>query len=136
MAENLGLCPLFGDESWVPIKHNVAWTEAHLHAKCHLDPSSRLSTKDMGQNWGLCPFRGRGAGFPSNTMWLGPTPTCMPSFILIHLTVWPQYTNVTDRQIGRHTGQDKIGQRSDSIRFTNGRPKTVLFVIQNKKKIY
>jgi len=22
----------------------------------------------------------------------------MPSFILIHPTVWPQYTNVTDRQ--------------------------------------
>jgi len=28
-------------------------------------------------------------------------------FILIHPTVWPQYTNVTDRQAGR--------QRSDSI---------------------
>jgi len=27
----------------------------------------------------------------------------MPSFILIHPTVWPQYTNVTDRQ----TGQDR-----------------------------
>jgi len=27
----------------------------------------------------------------------------MPSFILIHPSVWPQYTNVTDRQ----TGQDK-----------------------------
>jgi len=32
----------------------------------------------------------------------------MPSFILIHPTVWPQYTNVTDR-----TGQTV--QRSDSI---------------------
>jgi len=32
----------------------------------------------------------------------------MPSFILIHLTVWPEYTNVTDRQ-------DRTGQRSDSI---------------------
>ena len=31
---------------------------------------------------------------------------CMPSFILIHPTVWPHYTNVTDRQ-------DR--QRSDSI---------------------
>jgi len=29
----------------------------------------------------------------------------MPSFILIHPTVWSQYTNVTDR----------TGQRSDSI---------------------
>ena len=29
----------------------------------------------------------------------------MPSFILIHPTVWPQYTNVTDRQTGQR-GQD------------------------------
>jgi len=43
----------------------------------------------------------------------------MPSFLLIHPTVWPQYTNVTDR-----TGQDgqtdrqtdrQIAQRSYSI---------------------
>ena len=35
----------------------------------------------------------------------------MPSFILIHPTVWPQYTNVIDR-----TGQDReTGQRFDSI---------------------
>jgi len=25
----------------------------------------------------------------------------MPRFILIHPTVWPQYTNVTDRQTGQ-----------------------------------
>jgi len=40
----------------------------------------------------------------------------MPSFILIRQTVWPQYTNVTDRQTDR---QDRTGQtdrqRSDSI---------------------
>ena len=41
---------------------------------------------------------GVGAGFPSNRMWLGPRRTSTPSFILIHPTVWPQYTNVTDRQ--------------------------------------
>jgi len=33
-----------------------------------------------------------------NTMWPGPRPTSVPSGILIHPTVWPQYTNVTDRQ--------------------------------------
>ena len=59
---------------------------------------------------GLCPFGGGGAGSPSNTMWPGPMPTCMPSFILIRQTVWPQYTNVSDRQTDR---QDR--QRSDSI---------------------
>ena len=51
----------------------------------------------------------------SNTMWPGPRPTCMPSFILIHPTVWPQYTNVTDRQTDRTGRQDRRGQRSDSI---------------------
>jgi len=31
-------------------------------------------------------------------MWPGLSPTSIPSGILIHPTVWPQYTNVTDRQ--------------------------------------
>jgi len=38
-----------------------------------------------------------GAGFPSNTMWPGPRPSGMPSFIVTNPTVWPQYANVTDR---------------------------------------
>jgi len=58
------------------------------------------------------PFWGWGSGSPSNTMWPGPRPTCMTSFILIHLTVWRQYTNVTDRQAEQ---TDRTGQRSDSI---------------------
>jgi len=64
----------------------------------------------MGQKVGgvAVPLSVGGAGFPSNTMSLGSLPTSVPSGILIHPTVWPQYTNVTDR-----TGQDK--QRSDSI---------------------
>ena len=90
--------------------------EAYLRTKWYPDPSSRLATIYMGRKVGelLCPFPG-GLGSPSNTLSPGPRPTCMPSFILIHPTVWPQYTNVTDRT-------DR--QRSDSIRrFTNGRPK-------------
>jgi len=59
-------------------------------------------------NWGVSLWRG-GAGSPSNTMWPGPRPTCMQSFTLIRPIVWPQCTNVTDRQ----TGQDR--QRSDSM---------------------
>jgi len=150
-------------------KHNVAWNEAHLRAKCHLDPSSRLATIDMGRKLGgSAPFLGKGAGSPSNTKWLGPSrtsissgilihaaiwpqqtwpkmgapspfwggggrsasntmwtgprTTCIPSLILIHPTALPQYTNVTEGQTNRQTGQ-----RSDSIRRTvlqNGRPKT------------
>jgi len=30
----------------------VAWTKAHLRAKCHLDPPSRLAAIDMTKNWG------------------------------------------------------------------------------------
>jgi len=58
----------------------------------------RLATIDMGRKLGAAPrFFGGGARFPSNTMWPGPRPTCVPSFIVIHPTVWPQYTNVTDK---------------------------------------
>jgi len=52
----------------------------------------------MGRKLGAVPLWGGGARSPSNTMWPGPRPTCLPSFVLIRLTVWPQYTNVTDRQ--------------------------------------
>ena len=76
--------------------------EADLRTKWQLDPSSRLATIDMGRKWGLlCPF-----------LWeLGPRltqcgldrgHTSIPSGILIHPTVWPQCTNVTDRT-DRHT---------------------------------
>ena len=51
----------------------------------------------MGQKLGAVPLLGGGAGSAYNTMWPGLRPTCKPSFILIHPTLWPQYTNVTDR---------------------------------------
>ena len=78
----------------------------------------------MGRKWGLCPFRGGGAGSPPNTMWPGPRPTGVPSFVLIRPTVWPQCTNVTDRQTGR---TDR--QRTDSI----GR--TVLQTVAQKNEM-
>ena len=55
----------------------IAWTEAHLYAKCHLDPSNRLATIDMGRKlgalppfwgWKLRPYlmqRGHGRGLPA-----------------------------------------------------------------------
>jgi len=64
------------------------------------------------------------AGSPSNTMWPGPRPTYVPSGILIHPTVWPQYTNVTNRQT------DRTAQGSDSIGRTvlqTVAPKTVIY---------
>ena len=113
-----------GARSPIPIKHNVAWAEAYLHIKWHLDPSSRLATIDMGRKVGAAVPLSGAAESPSNTMWPGPRPTSMPSGILIHPSVWPQYTNVTDR-----TGQTEQ-TTSDSIgrtRFTNGCPKVFLF---------
>jgi len=61
----------------------------------------------MGGKLGAVSLWGGGAGSSSNTVWPGLRPTCMRSFVLIHPTVWPQYTNVTDRQTGetdRQTG--------------------------------
>ena len=69
---------------------------------------------------------GGGAATPSNTTWPGPRPTSVPSVILmIHPTVWPQYTSVTDRQTDRQTDNGHIAYRAN--RFTNGRPKTTEF---------
>jgi len=77
----------------------VPWAEAYLHTKWHLDPCSHLAATDMGGKLvGSMLLWGRGAGSPPNTMWPRPRPTRMPSFILIHPTVWRRCTNVTDRQ--------------------------------------
>jgi len=55
------------------------------------NPSSHLATIDMGRKLGGCvPFFG-GAASPSNTMLPGPRPTSVPSGILIHPAIWPQY---------------------------------------------
>ena len=83
--------------SWVPIEHNVAWAEAYLRTKWHLDPSSHLPTIDVGQKLevrGLCRlfFGGRVAGSPSNTMWPASRPISILSGILIHPAIWPQQT--------------------------------------------
>jgi len=97
-----GSAPFLGRGQLGPIQHKVAWAEAYLHTKWHLDSychiaiwSQRIWAENCGR--GLCPFRGGGAGSPSNTLWPGPRPTYTPSFILIHPSVWPQCTDVTDR---------------------------------------
>ena len=80
----------------------------------------RLATIDMGRQLGGCVPLG-GAGCPPNTMSPGPRPTAVPSFVLIHPSVWPQYTNVTDRQTGK-TNKAMVRQHRAN-RFTNGSPK-------------
>ena len=68
----------------------------------------RLATIDMGRKVGapVPPFWGMGRS-PSNIMSPGPRASSLPSSTLIHLTVWPQYTNVTDRT-DRQTGQTTV----------------------------
>ena len=99
------------------------WTDLQLATPgswmyCQLSTEQELSScwdgnrarAKWAEKWrGCCaPFHG-GSWSPSNAMWLGPRPTYIPSGIVIHPTVWPQYTNVTDRT-------DR--QRSDSIGWT------------------
>jgi len=74
-------------------------------------------------------FGGGEAGSPSNTMWPGPRCTSGPSGILSHPTVWPQLTNVTDRQTGQtgQTDRQTTVQQDTAKRFTKGRPITTMF---------
>ena len=97
MGQNWGGCVPFLGELGPHLKQ-CGLVEAYLLTKWQLDPSSRLATIHGPRSAGAAvpPFWGDGS--PSNTMSPGLGPTSMPSFILIHPTVWPQYTNVTDRQ--------------------------------------
>jgi len=69
------------------------------------------------KNWeeGCNPL-GEGGWSPSNTMWPGPRPTSMPRFILIHPTVWPKYTIVTDRT-DRQQGEPFYKQSPKNLKW-------------------
>ena len=70
----------------------------------------------MGRKWGAVRFwEGELAGSPSNTMWPGRRPACMPSFTLIRQTVWPQYTKVTDRQHRQDRQTDMTDRQTDRL---------------------
>jgi len=57
------------------------------------------------EKWGLlCPFPSWGQLGPHLTMPPGLRPVSVPSGILIHPTVWPEYTNVTGRQDRHENG--------------------------------
>ena len=96
------LCPFGGAGS----PSNIMWPGRGLPpyqvAFCSIQPFSH--NKHGPKIEGLSPFLRGQPRWPSNTMWLRPRPISMPSFILIHPTVWLQYTNVTDRQAGQTTG--------------------------------
>ena len=56
-----------------------------------------LATIDMGRKLGGLRSFGED-GSPSKTVWLGKRPNAVPSFVLIHLTVYRQTAGQTDRQ--------------------------------------
>ena len=62
-----------------------------------------------------------GAGSSSNTMSFGPRPTSVPSGILVHAAVWPQYTRVTDDR--RQTDRQTTSHDNSRTLHCNGRLK-------------
>jgi len=86
-------------------------------AEWHLDSYSLLTTTHQRHNKhrqkiGGCTFFFWGGGglVPIyNTMWSGQRSIFVPSGILIHPAVWPEYTDVTDRQTGQ-TDNGRIAQ--------------------------
>jgi len=82
----------------------------------------RLATIDMDRKVGAAVPLSVGELAPHLTQYgLTEAYTSIPSDILIHPTVWPQYTNVTDRT-DSHAGQTTV--RWDRANpFTNGCPK-------------
>ena len=56
MVPKLGAVPHLERGSWDPIERKVAWTEAYLRTKWHLDTSSRLATIGMGRKLGAAPL--------------------------------------------------------------------------------
>jgi len=57
-AEKWGLLCSSPWRSWSP-SNSMVWAEANLCTKCHLDPSSRLATTEIGQKlWGSVPLLG------------------------------------------------------------------------------
>ena len=110
----IGGCAFFWKGAGFPSNtSNTMWTELrlYLYTTWHLDASSRLSTIDMAEKWGLlCPLLGRGAGSPCNTMWRRPRSTAVPVFYLDLSNrlarIYQRYkqTDRTDRQ-GRQDRQ-------------------------------
>ena len=95
-----GMCRFLGEELGLHLTQSRVCRGLPPY-QVNLKPLNRLATTDMGRKLGravplLLGVRVE-ARSPSNTVWPGPRPTCIPSGILDHSTVWPQYTKVTDR---------------------------------------
>jgi len=97
-SKNWGFCPLLGEGAGSPSNTKSPGLGRGL-------PPYQMASQSIqpfghnryGPKIGGCALWGGGAGSLYNKLWPGPRLACMPSFILIHPTVWPQYTNVSDR---------------------------------------
>jgi len=114
-AKNWGLlCPLFWGEL-AGFRSNTMWPGPKptsvpngilIHTAVWLQQTWAADYTDTGfscdrkfRKWrATVPLSTGGAESPSNTKSPGPRPSSVPSGILIHPAVWPQYTNVTERQ--------------------------------------
>ena len=97
MGRKLGGCAPFRG-SCGPHLTQCRLSRGLLRAKWYPDASSRLVAIAMGRKLGAVALLGGSWVLMYNTLWLRPRPTTMPSFILSHPAVGPQYTDVTDGQ--------------------------------------
>ena len=103
------------------IMHSFIPSIKLLFHKWRVHPSSHLDTIDMGQKWdGVdVPFFLEVAGSPSNTKSPEPTPTFIPSGILVYRAAWPQRTMAENwglcpfmgGELGPHLTQCRVGRR-------------------------
>jgi len=118
----------------------VAWADTSVPSGILIHPAVCLQ-QTWAEKWGCraVPLYS-GVGSPSNTMWTGLRPTSIPSgspsnalwpeprptSILIHPTVWPQYTNVTE--------VDKTDRQWSDSKFYKRSPKNSHRIIDSMHK--
>ena len=122
-SSRVGIAQLIPTHQFCP---SVCLSVRHELVLCYkssavAEMGDRLATVVVGRKVGGGLLRHvQGSWVPSNTNWPGPRPTSVPSGILIHPTVWPQYTNAT-RQTGRQTNNGPIAHGEP---YCKSRPKT------------
>jgi len=85
VAQELGSCwdgRPFGHCGAILLDRSPSW---HLYW-------TKTKSIDIGRKAGDAVLLFRGGAGSHPTLWPGPRPTCIPSGILIHTTVWPKQT--------------------------------------------
>jgi len=98
VSRKLGAVPLLGGGAGSPC-NNVAWDEAYLRTKWHLDPSSCLATTDMAEILeGAAPL---GVELGSHLT------QCCPGRIAYHRTKWhlDPSSRLATTNMGRKSGE-------------------------------